>query len=195
MGYNSYNSKEGVLKMKVYIMFADGFEDIEALSVVDVLRRGGVETVMVSIKSDKFVVSAHEIPIAVEKPISDIEVLPTDIIVLPGGNKGVQGLSKSQELEDILIKHQEQNGLLAAICAGPTIPGRLGFYKGVKATCYPGCEEDLVGAIILDEPVVVDKNFITSRGPATALPFAYKILETAKDKETAEKIMKGMLYK
>ncbi len=181
--------------MKVYIMFADGFEDIEALSPVDVLRRGGVEVVMVSVKGDKFVVSAHEVPIAVEKSIKDIEVSAQDMIVLPGGLKGVQGLSKSDKLKEILIKHQEEKGLLAAICAGPTVPGKLGFYKGVKATCYPGCEDDLLGATISDEPVVFDKNFITSRGPATALQFSYKLLEIAKDKETAENVMKGMLFK
>jgi 4-methyl-5(b-hydroxyethyl)-thiazole monophosphate biosynthesis len=195
MGYNSNKSKAGGFIMKVYVMLADGFEDIEALSVVDVLRRGGVEVMTVSIKRDKFVVSAHDVPVAADKSLGDIEVSPHDMIVIPGGLKGVQGLSKSKELEDILIKHQANNGLLAAICAGPTIPGKLGFYKGVKATCYPGCEEDLLGAITSDEPVVVDKNFITSRAPATALAFSYKLLEIVKDEDTAEKIMKGMLFK
>ena len=180
--------------MKVYVMFADGFEEIEALSIVDVLRRGEVDTVMVSIKSDKIVVGAHKIPIVVEKLIEEVEIMNEDMIVLPGGGKGVEGLSESGTLREILIKHQEQNGLLSAICAGPMVPGKLGFYKGIRATCYPGCEGDLTDAIFLDDDVVVDKNFITSKGPATALLFSFKLLEIAKNKETAEKIMKGMLF-
>lgn len=181
--------------MKVYVMFADGFEEIEALSVVDVLRRGEVETIMVSIKSDKVVVGAHDIPVVVDMLLEKIEIMPEDMIVLPGGGKGVKGLSESEALREILVKHRDQNGLLAAICAGPAIPGKLGFYKGIKATCYPGCEDDLTDAVLSEEDVVVDKNFITSRGPATALSFSYKLLEIIRDKDIAEKVRKGMLYK
>lgn len=181
--------------MKVYVFFADGYEEIEALTVVDVLRRGDVDTVMVSIKEDKIVVGAHNILVVADKNISEIEVLTEDMIVLPGGAKGVKGLSESKLLKDILIMHQERSGLLAAICAGPTILGELGFYDGNKATCYPGCEKELKGANIIDEDVVVDKNLITSRGPATALSFAYKLLEIVNGKDVSERIMNGMLYK
>jgi len=180
--------------MKVYIMLADGFEEIEALAPVDVLRRGEVETVLVSIKSDKIVLSARDIPVVADTTINNIEVMPEDMIVIPGGKKGVDNLSESQELRNLLMKHQEQKGLLAAICAGPTIPGKMGFYDGVKATCYPGCEEDLKGAIISNDDVVVDKNFITSRGPATALAFAYTLLSLIKGEELSQKIQKGMLF-
>jgi len=180
--------------MKVYIMLADGFEEIEALAPVDVLRRGEVETVLVSIKSDKIVLSARDIPVVADTTINNIDVMPEDMIVIPGGKKGVDNLSESQELRNLLMKHQEQKGLLAAICAGPTIPGKMGFYDGVKATCYPGCEEDLKGAIISNADVVVDKNFITSRGPATALAFAYTLLSLIKGEELSQKIQKGMLF-
>ncbi|NLX64762.1 MAG: DJ-1/PfpI family protein [Clostridiaceae bacterium] len=180
--------------MKVHVMLADGFEEIEALSVVDVLRRGQVETVMVSIKNDKIVLGSHDIPVVADKTINDIEVMPEDMIVIPGGKKGVENLSESQEVRSLLMKHQEQKGLLAAICAGPTIPGKMGFYNGVKATCYPGCENDLEGAIISNDDVVVDRNFITSRGPATALAFAYTLLSLIKGEEQSKKIQKGMLF-
>lgn len=181
--------------MKVYVMLADGFEEIEALTVVDVLRRGDVETNMISIKSDKIVLSAHNIPVVADKNIEDFEINSEDMIVLPGGSKGVQKLSESKALQNLLLKHQENNGLLAAICAGPTIPGKMGFYNGIKATCYPGCEDDLKGAIISNDSVVVDKNFITSRGPATSLDFAYTLLSLIKGENASEKIQKGMLYK
>jgi len=180
--------------MKVYVMLADGFEEIEALATVDVLRRGEVETIMVSIKSDKIVLSSHDIPVVADTTIDKIEIMPEDMIVIPGGGKGVQKLSESEILQSLLKKHQEKNGLLAAICAGPTIPGKMGFYNGVKATCYPGCEKDLKGAVISNDDVVVDKNFITSRGPATALAFAYTLLSIIKGEEISKKIQKGMLF-
>ncbi|MGI6086178.1 MAG: DJ-1 family glyoxalase III, partial [Acetivibrionales bacterium] len=162
--------------MKAYVMLADGFEEIEALTVVDVLRRGDVETVMVSVKNDKIVLSARDIPVVADVNIENLEIMPDDMIVIPGGGKGVQGLSESKAFKELLLKHQEKEGLLAAICAGPTLPGKMGFYNGVKVTCYPGCEDGLDGAIITNENVVVDKNFITSRGPATSLEFAFALL-------------------
>ncbi|HHU89857.1 MAG TPA: DJ-1/PfpI family protein [Clostridiaceae bacterium] len=180
--------------MKVYVMLADGFEEIEAITVVDVLRRGEAETTMVSIKSDKFVLGAHNILIVADTTIEEIEIMPEDMIVIPGGGKGVQKLSESKTLQSLLRKHQEQKGMLAAICAGPTIPGKMGFYNGVKATCYPGCEEELEGAIISNNDVVVDKNFITSKGPANSLGFAYTLLSLIKGEEISEEIQKGMLF-
>ncbi len=180
--------------MKVYVMLADGFEEIEALTVVDVLRRGEVETAMVSIKNDKIILSSHNIPVVTDITIEELKIMPEDMIVIPGGGKGVQKLSESKALQNLLLKHQEQNGLLAAICAGPIIPGKMGFYNGVKATCYPGCEDDLEGAIISKDDVVVDKNFITSKGPATSLAFAYTLLSLIKGEEVSKKIQEGMLY-
>lgn len=180
--------------MKVYVMLADGFEEIEALSVVDVLRRGEVETIMVSTKSDKIVVSARNIPVIADSIIEKIEAKPEDMIVLPGGGKGVEGLYASDVLKKLLESHQNQNGYIAAICAGPTVLGRMGLLRGVNATCYPGCEADLQGAIISQEEVVVDRNFITSRGPGTSLAFSYKLLEILKGKVTKDKISRGMLF-
>lgn len=181
--------------MKVYVMLADGFEDIEALSVVDVLRRGEVDTVTVSVKNDKVVLSGHNVPVVADTLLSQIKVEKDDMIVLPGGGKGVENLKACEPLKDLLIKHQEYKGLLAAICAGPTVPGKLGFYKGVKATCYPGCEKELDGAILSEDKVVVDQNFVTSRGPGVSLDFAFALLKLIKGEELAEKIKSGMLYK
>lgn len=181
--------------MKVYVMLADGFEEIEALSVVDVLRRGGVETVTTAVKEDKVVLSAHDIPVYADKKISEITVEKDDMIVLPGGSKGVANLAASEVLAEMLKKHQVQNGWIAAICAGPTIPGKLGFLKGIKATCYPGCEIDLKEAVYSEDNAVVDRNFITGRGPGVSLDFAFAILSVIKGQEAAERIKKAMLFK
>ncbi len=180
--------------MKIYVMLADGFEEIEALSVVDVLRRGEADTVMVAVKNGRTVMGAHHIPVVADVLLTDIKVNREDMIVLPGGGVGVQNLAASEPLIGLLKEHQSYKGLLAAICAGPTIPGKLGFYKDIKAICYPGCEGDLLGAVISREDVVVHRNFITSRGPGTSLAFAYKLLEMVKGAETAKKVSSGMLY-
>lgn len=180
--------------MKVYVMVADGFEEIEALTVVDVLRRGKVETLMVSIKEDKQVTSARNITVIADTTLEKIKVEQEDMIVLPGGSKGVQGLEASENLNEILKEHQTHKGLLAAICAGPSFPGKLGFYKGIRATCYPGFEKYLIGATTMEDDVVVDQNFITSRGAGVSLPFAYTLLSIIKGSETADNIKAAMLF-
>ncbi|NLM72685.1 MAG: DJ-1/PfpI family protein [Clostridiaceae bacterium] len=179
--------------MKVYVMLADGFEEIEALSVVDVLRRGNVDTVSVAVKEDKVVLGAHNIPVVADDKLSQVKVEKDDMIVIPGGGKGVENLGASEELLSLLKEHQSNNGWLAAICAGPMIPGKLGFLKGIKATCYPGCEGNLTEAILFEGNAVVDKNFITGRGPGVSLDFAFAILETIKGKEITAHVKKGML--
>jgi 4-methyl-5(b-hydroxyethyl)-thiazole monophosphate biosynthesis len=188
-----YNRKKGGDLMKVYVMMADGFEEIEALAVVDVLRRGGVETIMVSVKNDKVVLSARDIPVVADTTIDKIEVAADDMIVLPGGGKGVEGLYASELLKKLLTVHNDRKGNIAAICAGPTIPGRMGLLKGIKATCYPGCEDDLEGSVISHDDVVADQNFITSRGPGTAFEFSFELLEKIKGSEVKNKVSKGML--
>ncbi len=180
--------------MKVYVMLADGFEEIEALSVVDVLRRGNVDTVMVAVKEDKVVLGAHNIPVVADEKLSQVKVEKEDMIVLPGGSKGVENLGASEMLVSMLKEHQSNNGWLAAICAGPMIPGKLGFLKGIKATCYPGCECELTDAVLSEGNAVVDKNFITGRGPGVTLDFAFAILEAIKGKEIAAEVKKGMLF-
>jgi 4-methyl-5(b-hydroxyethyl)-thiazole monophosphate biosynthesis len=180
--------------MKVYLILADGFEEIEALTVVDILRRGNVDVTTVSIKEDKTVTGAHNIPVIADTLLSQIKVEKSDMIVLPGGLGGVQNMSASETLLGILKEHNSYDGKLAAICAAPTIPGKLGFFKGRKATCYPGCEDDLLDAVKSSDNVVVDNNYITSRGPATAMDFALELLKIIKGEEVAKTIRGNMLY-
>jgi 4-methyl-5(b-hydroxyethyl)-thiazole monophosphate biosynthesis len=184
-----------VIDVKVFVMLADGFEEIEALSVVDVLRRGDVETTTVSVKNDKIVLSAHNIPVVADVTIDRIDVGQEDMIVLPGGSKGVEGLGASETLMNLLKEHHTRKGWISAICAGPVIPGKLGCYKGIKAICYPGCEGDLIGAVISDEDVVAEQNFVTAKGPGVSLPFAFKLLEIIKGSDTMNKIRTAMIFK
>lgn len=184
-----------MFKMKVYVMLADGFEEIEALSVVDVLRRAGVEIYMVSVKADKVVESDRKISVIADKTLDQITVEQEDMIVLPGGMKGVRGLEATEALVKLLKTHKDNQGWLAAICAAPIVPGKLGFYEGVKATCYPGLEQELSGAKVSQEDVVIDGKFVTSRGPGTALPFAYALLSIIKGPEVAQQVRSDMLYK
>lgn len=180
--------------VRIFVMLADGFEEIEALAVVDVARRAGIETVTVSVSDDFYVTSARDIQVKADRLLKDINVEKDDMIVIPGGGKGVMNLGKSAELAELLKNHRSYNGRVAAICAGPTVPGKLGLLKGIKACCYPGCEDDLLGAQVVRENVAIDNNFITSRGPGTALDFAYAIVAEIKGREVADKLKKDMLY-
>jgi len=180
--------------LKILVMMADGFEEIEALAVVDVARRAGIETFMVSVSDKDEVSSARGVRVKADKLLKDIAVDKEDVIVIPGG-QGVAVLEKSAELAELLKKHRSYNGRVAAICAGPTFPGKLGLLKGLKATCYPGCEKDLLDAQVVFDDVVIDSNFITSRGPGTALTFAYAIVGEVLSQDVAEKLKKGMLFK
>jgi len=180
--------------MKILVMLADGFEEIEALAVVDIARRAGIETVTVSISDDYYVDSARNIQVKADRLLKDITVDKDDMIVIPGGGKGVMNLGKSARLAELLKKHCSYNGRVAAICAGPTIPGKLGLLKDIRACCYPGCEGDLLGAKVSYDNVTVDNNFITSRGPGTAMDFAYAIVAELKGREAADRLKKDMVY-
>ncbi|NLW02245.1 MAG: DJ-1/PfpI family protein [Clostridiaceae bacterium] len=180
--------------MKILVMLANGFEEIEALTVVDVARRAGIETLMVSVSEDYYVDSARKVRVKADKLLKDITVGLDDMIVIPGG-QGVAVLEKSVELAELLKKHRSYKGRVAAICAGPSFPGKLGLLNGIKACCYPGFEQYLQGAQVVYDEVAVDNNFITSRGPGTALAFAYAIVGEIRGREVADKMKKDMLYR
>ena len=182
---------------KVCIMLADGFEEIEALSVVDILRRSNIECDMVSIK-DEMVKGSHGIYVKADKQISNIEKNSYTMIVLPGGLPGATNLESCEELIT-WIKEFANNPekYISAICAAPQILAKADIVKGKKVTSYPANEfrNALKEAVYIDDnskTVVIDGNIITSRGPATAFDFAYKLVEIlGKD---VEALKKGMLY-
>ena len=180
----------------VYILMADGFEEIEGIMVVDLLRRARIDIKMVSISDDIMVTSSHSVPIKTDMLLKD---MPEDaeMIVLPGGLKGTNNLKASAAVKEVITRQNEKGGWLAAICAAPTVYGEIGLLKGKKATCYPGLEEGLVGAEWTgpDVTVAVDGNFITIRSLATSVDFALTIIEILKDKETADKVAAGVVYR
>lgn len=176
----------------VYTFLADGFEEIEALSVVDILRRAEIEVKMISVYDKKEVTGAHGIKVVADDIISNIS--DADLIFLPGGLPGVTNLEASHKVMEILKKHLSVGKYIAAICAAPSILGKLGVLKGKKAVCYPSFEKYLDGAEVLKDKVVIDDVFITSRGAGTASELGFAIVELLKDRETAVKLKTGMIY-
>ena len=177
---------------KVLVFLADGFEEIEALSVVDVLRRASLKCDLCSIK-DEFVRGTHNIIIQSDCIIDNIDQDEYDAIVLPGGLPGADNLL-DKRVKDIAIKFNDEGKIVAAICAAPQTLEQFGILDDKKCTSYPGFIKGREKVNYLeDQIVVVDKNIITSRGPATALEFAFKILEELGYKDKAEEIKKDML--
>ncbi len=174
----------------VYVFLADGFEEIEALCPIDVMRRAGIDvkSVAVSNAEDKKVTGAHKIPVIADARFSDCDFSDAELLMLPGGMPGTLNLWASEKLKKLLLKANEDRILLAAICAAPMILGRLGLLTGKKATCFPGFEKELTGYVPTDLRVVKDGNIITGAGMGAALDFGLKITETLKGKADADKI-------
>ena len=179
---------------KVYVFLADGFEEIEGLTVVDILRRGEVETVTVSVTGNRLVQGSHGIPETADCLFEDQDLGDGTVYVLPGGMPGTLHLGEHRELAGLLAEAKAKGAWLAAICAAPSVLGGLGLLEGETAACYPGFEEKLAGARVTFHPVEVSGHVITSRGMGTAIPFALKILEQLKGKETADSIGRGIIW-
>lgn len=179
---------------KVYVFFADGFEEIEALTVVDMLRRVDVETVMVSVSGKKTVAGAHGIAVETDGLFSDYSYEDGAMAVLPGGMPGTNHLMAHEGLKDVLFSYDKAKKYLAAICAAPSVLGMNGLLQNRHATCFPGFEEKLIGATALPDAVVMDGNIITSRGMGTAISFAAALVSVLKDEETADKLLETIQY-
>lgn len=180
---------------KVYVFLADGFEDIEGLTVVDLMRRAEIDVTTVSIKDTKEVTTSHAVTLYADKLFSEVDFSDADMLVLPGGMPGTKYLGACTELTELLTNFYNKGGKVAAICAAPSVLGQLGFLKGRRATSYPGFGEKLIGAEVVEEAVVVDCNVTTSRGMGTAIDFGLSLIAQLKDEETAEKIAKSIIYK
>lgn len=180
---------------KVYILLADGFEEIEGLTVVDLMRRAGIDITMVSIKDDLNITGARGIKVIADMLIKDMEY-DGNMLVLPGGMPGTNYLKESSAVKDAILNYKEAGKYLAAICAAPTIFGEMGLLRDIKATCYPGLEAGLTGALWPgeNEKVIHDGQFITSRGLGTAIDFALKLISVLKDNNKAAEIAKSVVY-
>ena len=177
---------------KVYVFLADGFETVEALAPVDVMRRAGLDVVTVSIMESKNVLSAQNVPVVADIMFGDAWCDDADALVLPGGGVGTDNLSAHEELRALLAKANSKGTLIAAICAAPMVLGRVGILQGHKATCYPGYESALLGAIALPESVVASENCITAKGAGVTIEFALRIVARLISPEKAREIGEAM---
>ena len=179
---------------KVLLFLADGFEEIEALATVDVLRRAGVQVTTVSINPTEMVTGAHSISVVADVLFADCTLAEADMLILPGGMPGAANLDAHEGLRAAISAHAEAGKWLASICAAPMVYGHMGLLNGKKATCYPGYEGELAGATYTATPVEKDGNIITGKGPAVVLPFAYALAEVLVGEEVVAQVKAGMLY-
>jgi 4-methyl-5(b-hydroxyethyl)-thiazole monophosphate biosynthesis len=170
-------------KKKVLVLLAEGFEEIEAVTVIDVLRRAEIEVQSASLNGTK-VTGSHGIALVADATLDDVEEQMFDAVVLPGGMPGARHLRESHAVLNLLRDAAHKGKFVAAICAAPTALDVAGVLKGRRATSYPGHE--LTSADYVEEPVVVDGNIITSRGPGTAFDFSLKLVEKLVGPEVAE---------
>lgn len=180
---------------KLGVFMADGCEEIEALTVVDIARRAGIEVAMISISGKKEVQGAHGINFQADIPAEYMDFDMLDGIVLPGGMPGTLNLGSNKYVLQTIVDFTCKEKLVAAICAAPSVLGEAGLLKGKKATSYPGFEDKLVGATVCTDSVVKDGNIITSRGMGTAIEFALEIVRYLLDDEAADELSKSIIYK
>ena len=177
---------------KVAVLLAEGFETIEALTTVDILRRAGVICNTFSIKELE-VTTSHNITIKADKILSE-EVYDYDAVVLPGGMPGAVNLRDDEKVNEVVKQFYNEDKIVAAICAGPITFGKLGIVNGKNVTCYPGFEQYLEGAECTGAMVQVADNFILGKGPAAAAEFGFTILEKFAGAEKVLEVKQGMLF-
>lgn len=179
----------------VLVPIANGSEDIEAITIIDVLRRGGAKVTVASVHDSKLITAANGTKVEADVLLTEVADVQYDAIVLPGGMPGAEHLRDCTLLIDMLEKHDIQDALLAAVCASPAVVfGTHGFVMDKQATCYPGFESGLTGAeYIADQPVVMDDNIITGRGPAAAMTFSLAVLANLEGYDVAQKVADGLL--
>ena len=173
---------------KVYEFLANGFEEVEGLAPVDILRRGGVDIKTVSVTGSEFVETAHGVTLKADLKIEDADLSDADMLLLPGGLRDHEGVCAA------LKAQAAKGGRIGAICAAPLVLGHLGLLEGRYATCYPGFEKFMTGAHYTRELFTVDGNIITGEGPAATLPYSYEILRMFKGDDTVASLQEGMMY-
>lgn len=178
----------------VFVFLAEGFEEIEAITTIDLLRRAGLAVQTIAVGKSLEVAGAHHIPVIADKHISNCSLEEADALVLPGGLPGVTNLGESKELIEMIQGAYKTEKLLAAICAAPSIFGSLGILDGVPATCYPSFEPQLGKYEPTTEAVVVSERIITARSAGVTIPFALAIITKLLGNEEAEAVRKAIIY-
>ncbi len=176
------------------IFLADGFEDIEALTVCDYLRRADLNVDLVSITDSKEIVSAHGVKVMADLTFSEIIFEDYKAIYIPGGLPGATNLAEDKRVCESVEMYAQEDKLVAAICAGPIVFDKAKLLKEGKYTCYPGFEKNLETKGRVDEPIVIDENVITAMGPSFAQVLAFKLIEMLKGEEAAQAVKEGTLF-
>ena len=177
----------------IFVFLAEGFEEIEALTPVDVLRRAGLSVQTVSVMDEQVVTGAHGVPVLADKMFAEINPEDAEMILLPGGMPGATNLDAHEGLGQMILTFAEEGKPLAAICAAPLVFGNRGLLQGKKATCYPGFEVYLQGTEYTAALVEKDDNFITAKGPGAALEFAFAIVEKYCGCQMVNELKHGMM--
>lgn len=180
---------------KAFIFIAEGFEEIEAIGTIDILRRAGIDAQSISIHNEKTVTGAHGMPLVCDKLLDEVITETANLLVLPGGMPGAQNLKEKTELHPLLLAQDKAGKPLAAICAAPMVFGSLGLLQGRKATCYPSFEGHLTGAEHSSAGVVVDQNIVTGKGPAFVFDFALALIEQVMGSDKAQEVAEGLLLR
>ena len=178
----------------VYIILGNGFEEIEAVSPCDILRRGGVEVRFAGI-GGKLITGGNGITVQADCTVEEMDLDAMEMVVLPGGLGGVRSIEASGAAMSAVRYAHENGKYVTAICAAPTILAKLGITDGKHAVCYPGMESEMGEALMEDADAVEDGRVLTGRAPGAALEFGYLLLKTLKGQEIAEKVRNGMVYK
>lgn len=178
-----------------YLFLATGFEEVEALTVLDILRRGNVDCKTVSVMGDYDVTSSHMVTVRADLLFDEKDLNDGDMIILPGGIPGTPNLKAHKGLNELILNYKNAGKYLAAVCAAPTVYGEMGLLEGKNATCYPGLEDGLIGANKLTDKVVQDGQFVTSRGMGTCIDFGLKLLSLLSDEKLADDVAVKIVYK
>ena len=179
---------------KAAVLLADGFEEIEALTAVDLLRRARIYVDTISISDDYMVNGSHGINVQTEDLFAEVDFGEFDMLVLPGGMPGTANLDAHDGVRRVVREFCENGKYVGAICAAPSILGNMGLLKGKRGTCFPAFEDRMSGAVLVKAPVVQDGNIITSRGMGTAIEFGLKLVEVLTDKAKADEIAQSIIY-
>lgn len=179
---------------RIAVFFAEGYEEIEALTVVDLCRRAGIQADMVSVTGDLTVTGSHDIPVVMDMKLEDVDFDVLDMIVLPGGMPGTLNLEKVPVLMDAVKAFAASGKFIAAICAAPSVFGHLGVLEGKRACCYPGFEKELAGAEVTYNSCETDENIITGRGMGCAIDFSLEIIKNLENDDISSEIGAKIIY-
>ncbi|HLP04145.1 MAG TPA: DJ-1 family glyoxalase III [Paludibacter sp.] len=180
--------------MKVFVFLANGFEEIETIAPVDIFRRAGIDTLMVSVTGSKEVTGAHKIVVNADYLFDEVDFSGDNLLFLPGGMPGTSNLDAHKGLKELIGKHASEGKPLAAICAAPSILGKIGLLKGKEATCYPGYEKELKDAVLSGNKIAKSGQVMTAKAAGTAIPFALMIIEELLGKDTSDRIAQSICY-